>query len=230
MTTTAKHKPAEYAGIKMWGEQLGSFREYIEAEQERASEEGAPIDAIFWSDSRESWQTVSGLACGHPFSIAYLAAGHPLSMSAETAAALPPAVVQDAGNSDPLVWATWYLLTHGLTEATPPHGLPYFCMVRLQKLLGETERAGITPGPRSIVLIGTGGHWSRGANMVEAAKGMLKAGAGRTERVQAVLVLNDDTPEVNQVGEVVSNSASAQLTLGLVGTVASILNAEKGTR
>ena len=72
-TNKPKHKPEEYLAIALWGKQLGSFQYYIEGQQEKASAEGAPIDAIYqtseFADKEPiTWRTVSkDLDPKHPF-------------------------------------------------------------------------------------------------------------------------------------------------------------------
>jgi len=49
--------PADYTAIALWGEELGSLPYYIEAEQIRASRDGAPLSAIYKKDTGR-WVTV----------------------------------------------------------------------------------------------------------------------------------------------------------------------------
>lgn len=49
--------PADYTAIALWGEELGSNSFYIEAEQIRASRDGAPLSAIYKKDTGR-WVTV----------------------------------------------------------------------------------------------------------------------------------------------------------------------------
>lgn len=64
-----KHKPHEYKAIREWGKMMGSYPYYIRMQQELASQEDAPLDAIYRSD--KGWECVSGLAEGHHFRIAF---------------------------------------------------------------------------------------------------------------------------------------------------------------
>lgn len=48
-------KPKEYRHIQVWGERLGSHRDYIHDQQVQASEDNAPLDAIYKRDGK--WQT-----------------------------------------------------------------------------------------------------------------------------------------------------------------------------
>lgn len=43
----ANHKPEEYKVIKAWGKMLFSYPYYISAEQQRASDMDAPLDACY---------------------------------------------------------------------------------------------------------------------------------------------------------------------------------------
>lgn len=52
-----KHKPEDYKAIAFWGNKLGSYRSYIAQEQRRAAREGAPIDAIYYSE-HHGWRTI----------------------------------------------------------------------------------------------------------------------------------------------------------------------------
>ena len=52
----AQAVPSDYTCIALWGEELGSYAYYIEAEQARACAEGAPLNAIFKHDGE--WRTL----------------------------------------------------------------------------------------------------------------------------------------------------------------------------
>jgi len=52
----AEHVPSDYTAIALWGEELGSYAYYIEAEQARACAEGAPLNAIYKHDGE--WRTL----------------------------------------------------------------------------------------------------------------------------------------------------------------------------
>lgn len=67
----------QYKGIALWGQQLRSFDTYITGQQEQASEDKAPIDAVYKSggfDQDGKWVCVSDLKPGHPFIAQYEAA------------------------------------------------------------------------------------------------------------------------------------------------------------
>ena len=72
LTNTKKlaHKPEEYAAIRIWCKNSGSYDYYIEDEQWRAAVAGAPLDALY-EKMRGTWVTVSDLAPDHPFRAQY---------------------------------------------------------------------------------------------------------------------------------------------------------------
>lgn len=45
-------KPEDYMHIMVWGKMLGSHMNYILREQERAAEDNAPLDAIYYNHPR----------------------------------------------------------------------------------------------------------------------------------------------------------------------------------
>lgn len=49
--------PSDYTAVALWGEVMGSYPYYIEAEQRRASNDGAPLSAIYKRDDGR-WATV----------------------------------------------------------------------------------------------------------------------------------------------------------------------------
>ena len=79
-------------------------------------------------------------------------------------------------------------------------------------------------GPVSYLAICTGGYWGRGATLEEAVK---NSKAGRAEKVFGYVILNDAKPTVDGFGTACSSSASHQVSLGKIGTVGSVLNANK---
>ena len=52
------NEPKDYIFIKIWGELLGSYPYYINVEQKRAAEEGAPLRATYYSDMTKRWHTI----------------------------------------------------------------------------------------------------------------------------------------------------------------------------
>jgi hypothetical protein len=67
-----QHKPKDYKGIELWGQQLGSYQYYIDGEQSKAVSTNAPIDALYWSESNGEWVCVSDLKEDHSFRKQYL--------------------------------------------------------------------------------------------------------------------------------------------------------------
>jgi len=123
-------------------------------------------------------------------------------------------------------WATWALLQAAFQpDALVKDSIGELCAHRLQKLVGEYPSDTVQPGKRSFVAMTNTGYWARGNTPEAACKGLLKQGARKTDKVNLALVLNDDTPEVNQMGAIISESDSAQLNIGRIGTVGSIINA-----
>jgi hypothetical protein len=55
-------KANEYVNIARWGQMMGSFRYFIEAQQEKAASDGAPIDAIYEKDG--VWHTLGEMGKG----------------------------------------------------------------------------------------------------------------------------------------------------------------------
>lgn len=51
----------DYWAIAVWGEMLGSYSYYVEAQQKKALEEGAPLDAIFKRHDGSGWARASEL-------------------------------------------------------------------------------------------------------------------------------------------------------------------------
>ena len=50
--------PKEYKHIHAWHALTGSMQYYIDDLQERASQENAPINAIYFSIDRNKWETI----------------------------------------------------------------------------------------------------------------------------------------------------------------------------
>lgn len=66
-----KHAPHEYKAIAMWGKRMGSRSYYIEDEQYRASQDGAPIDATYRNHDTGKWVCVSDFEPNHLFRMEY---------------------------------------------------------------------------------------------------------------------------------------------------------------
>lgn len=125
-------------------------------------------------------------------------------------------------------WANWALIAAWFErqcqgEPFPDDKRPELAEVmakRFKDTLGEREH-----GPRSYVILTNAGLWGVGKTLVEAVKN--SKSYSKTHLVTALLVLNDDKPTVDSWGTVHSSSLSSQFNLGIVGTVGSILNANK---
>jgi len=72
-TVIKKGSPNQYKAMKLWLENSGSYPYYVKQEQERASEEGAPLDALYKSHEG-LWISLSDLDVNHPFRAEYAAA------------------------------------------------------------------------------------------------------------------------------------------------------------
>lgn len=73
---TPKHKPEEYTAIRSWLKQSGSYEYYISNQQEKAADDGAPLDAIYeryapGGAGTKVWVCVSDLKPHHSFRLAY---------------------------------------------------------------------------------------------------------------------------------------------------------------
>jgi hypothetical protein len=120
-------------------------------------------------------------------------------------------------------WATWGLVREARKLANLPPIIGW-CLDRLEALnVGDGHK----PAPCAFIITTNSGHWGRGKTIAEAAKTALKAGGRRTDRATVTLVINDETPEVNKSGYLITDSMAAHKQLGCVGTLGSILNANK---
>lgn len=81
--------------------------------------------------------------------------------------------------------------------------------------------------PHSYLVATSGGHWGRGALLYLAANAASEAGARNSETALAWLVLNDSEPYVDSNGTANASSAATMINLGKVGTIGSILRANK---
>lgn len=125
-------------------------------------------------------------------------------------------------------WATWALLNEAFnSDSDRFNESQRQCVRRLQQLAGSNPDFPVKPGPRMFVIITSGGHWGRGQTLGEAAKTTRKAGAARSEIAVGILVLNDATPEINGGGGLITESIAETYQLGRLGTLGSILNANK---
>ena len=120
--------------------------------------------------------------------------------------------------------ATWAILQEVFKPDGDANALLYAAH-RLQQFHGDDVDAPVKPGPRSYVVLTNSGHWGRGNTPVAAAREAKRAGASNGDNALLVLVLNDSKPEVNQAGSVISNSDSAQVSIGVIGTIGAIIKA-----
>lgn len=118
------------------------------------------------------------------------------------------------------LWATWALVK----EARKVDQLPLIKWI-IDRLEAYDVGAN-APGPVSYLITTNGGHWARGKTLVEAAKTILKY-ANRTEKANVTIVINDATPEINSAGYTITESVATHRNIGVVGTIGSILNANK---
>jgi len=65
----SKHLAKDYLAIALWGQMTKSFGYYIDAQQESAAEDGAPVDALY--KRGEQWVCVSDLDEHHRFRAIY---------------------------------------------------------------------------------------------------------------------------------------------------------------
>lgn len=69
--------PSTYVAMKQWLQSIGSFPYYIEQQQQKAADEGAPLDALFerativHAPEFGKWITVRDLAPNHPFRLSW---------------------------------------------------------------------------------------------------------------------------------------------------------------
>lgn len=125
-------------------------------------------------------------------------------------------------------WATWALLREAFKPGVlVPGSVAEFCVHRLHRLVGQDPDVPVPLGKRTFVVVTNCGHWGRGNTLEAAAIAAHKVGARKTSKAFVVLVVNDDTPEVNQGGCIISNSDSDQFNIGWVGTVGGILNSKE---
>lgn len=57
-------KPEDYLAIRVWHERTGSFEYYIKRMQEKAAQEDAPLDALYFSDE-DGWVRMQDLHVDH---------------------------------------------------------------------------------------------------------------------------------------------------------------------
>lgn len=115
-------------------------------------------------------------------------------------------------------WGTRPLLR--AHAAQPTAATAALLMQRLQ----DWHDAFLNPEERSCFIAYTGsGHWARGATLKAAAKALLAQGARRRDSVGACFVLNDPAAELNGYGGLLTAPPAASVSLGVLGTVGSVL-------
>jgi len=65
--TRPKLNPSSYQALAQWHHTQGSNEYYINYLQERAAQEGVPLDVIYFDNQNSKWRTVRDLATVHPF-------------------------------------------------------------------------------------------------------------------------------------------------------------------
>ncbi len=60
----------------------------------------------------------------------------------------------------------------------------------------------------SFLVLSHDGHWGRGDTVEEAARNCVKAGAHRSGSASVLLVLGDETAEVNEAGYIIHDPGS----------------------
>lgn len=122
-------------------------------------------------------------------------------------------------------WANWALIA-ALDDKTQCRAeVVEIILARFQQTLGDYNNP--NKGPVRYMVATNDGHWGRGSDLASACDTAKKAGAGRTAKVMGWLVLNDEKPYVDQMGTANASSTATLLNLGMVGTIGSVLNAQK---
>ena len=123
-------------------------------------------------------------------------------------------------------WANWALINAyeevGIDAATKA-SVSDLIKTRFNETVSATNH-----GPRTYVVMTDWGTWGRGTTLAESAAKALKAGAPRKAKAIVTLVLNDADPGIGSDGSLWSSSKSTTVYLGVVGTLGSILTANKG--
>lgn len=115
-------------------------------------------------------------------------------------------------------WANWALIRAVKSGGEVAAAAAPIVVERFVATLDEDRRV------ERYVAVCTGGYWGRGSTLEDAVR---NSKARRTERVYASLVLNDPEPMVDGYGTVCAASGAHIVGLGKIGTVGSILNANK---
>jgi len=62
-----KHKPSEYEECARWHQWTGSYAYYIVRMCQMASDDGAPLNAIYKQHGTDKWVTTDDMPPDHPF-------------------------------------------------------------------------------------------------------------------------------------------------------------------
>jgi hypothetical protein len=112
-------------------------------------------------------------------------------------------------------WAAWALID----EARKGNALAQtLCIDQLELITGCLK-----PAPKMFVVTTNCGYWGRGSTPSEAAKTALKVGARKSSMVFLNLVVNDETPEVNQGGMLITEGNSTTFSIGSVRTLGALI-------
>jgi hypothetical protein len=113
-------------------------------------------------------------------------------------------------------WASWALVEEARKEAHGPAS--ELCINRLDIISGHNP-------PMMFVVTTYCGHWGRGKTPAEAAKTAIKAGARKTSGANLLLVVNDETPEVNSSGMLITEGESIMFRIGQIRTLGALIPA-----
>lgn len=122
-------------------------------------------------------------------------------------------------------WATWGLVKAIRKEMPDMSPLLKWIVDRLETY--DIGCGGENVSHKVSYIITANGYWGRGKTVAEAAEACRKSGAPRTFKACLTIVINDETPEVNEAGYLITESDATSRCVGLIGTIGSILNANK---
>ena len=134
----------------------------------------------------------------------------------ENATITPPATSDDATPN--ATWATWALLNEA-NKPDPQTSALFLCRDRLDAISNQAS----SPTIKRYVVATEDGYWGRGKSLSEAAEDALLIGGGRWKKAFVTIVLNDETPEINAVGALITEACAEVITVGGVDTLKSIL-------
>jgi len=127
-------------------------------------------------------------------------------------------------------WNTWSLIQEARKQLASNKGNSTFISELFHWIVDRLEKFDISwakHGPITFVITTDDGHWGQGDSIDYAAQAAYANGASKIARAMLTIVINDATPWVNDYGVVNSSSQSALKNIGIVGTVGSIINANK---